>query len=76
MRFVVDRHQPVDGDVRIALRRRQARMAEQLLDRAEVGTCIEQMRRIRMAKRVWMEVGPSRTKRSIATHHVLNLPHR
>ena len=40
------------GDVRVDLRRRNVRVAEHLLDRADIGTILDQMRRERMPQRV------------------------
>ena len=58
MRPFVDLEQSIDADVRVALRRRQAGVAEELLDRAQVGAGVEQMRRAGVAERVGVQVGP------------------
>ena len=48
-------------------------MPEQLLNRPEVGTRIEQVRRTRVSHGVWMKVPAPRTKRPISANDVLNL---
>src|SRR5439155_10417662 len=50
MRAVVDTAQPLAVDVAVHLGRRQRRMTEQLLDRAQVGAALEQVRRERVPK--------------------------
>src|SRR5437762_7335174 len=45
MRSVVDTAQPPSVDVAVQLRRRERAVAEQLLDRAQVGPAFEQVRR-------------------------------
>ena len=52
MGLVVDGHQVGEGDLCVFLGGGQARVAEQFLDRAEVGAVGEQMGRIRMAEAV------------------------
>ena len=52
VRLPVDLQQLRGVDVRVALRRAQARVPEQLLDRAQVGAALQQVRRERMAQRV------------------------
>ena len=49
---VVDRQQLLRLDFRVALRRRQAGVAEQFLDRAQIAAAAEQMRRETVAQRV------------------------
>src|SRR4029453_1189633 len=49
---VVHAHELIGSHVRVALRRRQAAVAQQLLDHAEVGPGVEQMCRERVKKRV------------------------
>src|SRR5262249_32335552 len=49
---VVHAHELVGAHVGVALRRRQAAVAEELLDHAEIGAGVEQMRRERVAQRV------------------------
>src|SRR5437867_2902388 len=50
MRMVVDAPQPLCIDVAVHLRRRERAVAEQLLDRAQVGAALEQVRRERVAE--------------------------
>lgn len=52
VRRAVGLGEPLERDVRVDLRRPEARMAEHLLHRAQVGTAVEQMRRRRVAQRV------------------------
>src|SRR5439155_9588735 len=52
VRLVVGLHQPVERHVRVALGRGQRRVAEQLLDRAQVRAAIQEMGREGMAERV------------------------
>src|SRR5262249_15030129 len=42
---VVDAHELIGADVRVALRRRQAAVAQELLDHPEVGAGVQQMGR-------------------------------
>ena len=44
MRRGIDLAQGVDGDQRVDLRGRDRRVAQQLLDHADVGTAVEQVR--------------------------------
>ena len=48
MRAVVDAAQALRVDVAVDLRRREGGVAEELLDRAQVGSAFEQVRRERM----------------------------
>src|SRR5690348_12869278 len=61
MRVVVDTAQPLRIDVRVHLRRRQRAVPEQLLDRAQVGAALEQVRRegVTQTVRVWHETPKS-----------------
>src|SRR5439155_2928574 len=52
VRLVVSLHQPVERHVRVALGRGQRRVAEQLLDRAQVRAAVQEMGREGMAERV------------------------
>src|SRR5690242_8511338 len=54
MRAVVDLPQAASVDVAVHLRRRERAVAEQLLDRPQVGAALEQMRRERVAQAVGM----------------------
>src|SRR5207245_10094063 len=50
MGIAINLFQTIHADMSIALRGREARMAEHLLDRAQVGIGIEHVRRERMAQ--------------------------
>src|SRR5690349_20772338 len=71
MRAVVDLAQPAGVDVAVYLGRRERAVAEQLLDRAQVGAALEQVRREGVAQpvRVWQQaaerarVEPAATRR-------------
>src|SRR5512146_3563834 len=52
MRFVVDAAQMTRVDVAVHLRRRERAVSEQLLDRAEIRTAVEQVRGERVAQPV------------------------
>ena len=52
MALAVHREQLGRVDVRVALRRAETRVAEQLLNRAEVGAALQQVRREGVAQRV------------------------
>src|SRR5690606_22292558 len=52
VRETVARQKPLRGDVRVDLRRAQAGMAQDLLNRTQVGSAVEQMRRGGMPKGV------------------------
>ena len=54
MRVVVHLAEPLCVDVAVHLRRRQGRMAEELLDRAQVGAALEQMGCERVAEAMRM----------------------
>src|SRR6478609_2657702 len=54
MRMVVDAPQPLRVDVAVHLGRREGAVAEELLDRAQIGAALEQMRRERMAQAMRM----------------------
>src|SRR5438128_1994820 len=69
VRLVVGFHQSAEVDVRVALRRREARMTEQLLDGAQIGARAEQVGREGVPERVRSRfVGASR--REHVTLHV------
>ena len=50
MGFLVNLLQPLDAGMGVDLRRRDGRVAEQLLDGTEIGTGVEEMGRECMAK--------------------------
>ena len=53
VRFLVNLQYMTHADLRISLCRGETRVTEQLLDPSQVRTTFEQMRRERMAERVW-----------------------
>ena len=66
VRGVVDLEQVIGRDVGVALRRRERRVTEELLDRAEIGAAVEQVRRARVAERVGMEICATGVERAAA----------
>src|SRR4026209_1840753 len=58
MRAVVHAPQAAGVDVAVGLRRRERRVAEELLDDAEVGAALEQGRRERVPQAVWVAHEP------------------
>ena len=71
---VVYFHQPIDADVGVLLRRRQAGVSQELLNRAEVGAGVEQMRGAGVAHGVGMKIAAPCPKRSVTPDNVLHLP--
>src|SRR6185436_16404209 len=69
---IVDRHQLVERDVRVALGRRKTRVAEELLDGAKIGASLEQMRGAGMAKRVRVEIAAPGAERPVALNQRLH----
>ena len=61
VRAVVDAAEAPRVDVAVDLRRRERRMAEKLLDRAQVGAALQEVRRVRMAE-AW---GWGKSRRSV-----------
>jgi len=57
MRLVIRLLQPLRRHVRVNLRRRQVRVAEEFLDAAEIGAGVEQVRRITVTQLVRRERG-------------------
>src|SRR5436309_2887424 len=60
VRALVTAPQPLDRDVRVDLGRRQAGVAQHLLDAAQVGTALEQVRRRAVPQAVRPDVGCAR----------------
>ena len=54
MRSVVDTAEAFSVHVAVDLRRRERRVSEELLDRAEVGASFEEMSGKRVSEAVWM----------------------
>ena len=57
MRLAVHADQLCRVHVGVALRRAEARVAEQLLDGAQIGAALQQVRRKRMTQRVRADAG-------------------
>ena len=60
---VVDPPQPAGVDVAVDLRRRERGVPEQLLDRAEIGSAFEEMRRVRVPQPVGVAHQPAQHRR-------------
>ena len=73
--LLVDLEQLRGVDVRVALRRAEARVAEQFLNRAQVGAALQQVRRERMPQRVRADAGPRAARRHVAPHQPVDAPH-
>ena len=71
MREPVGRGQPLARDVRVDLRRAEARVAEDLLDGAKIGAAVEQVRRRGVAQRVRSDVRRRATGPSCARDEVV-----
>ena len=56
MRLVVDLDQLLHRDVCVNLRSRETRVAQELLDVAQVCAAVEQVRRKRVSQGVWTDV--------------------
>ena len=74
MRLVVNRHQSLDSDVRVALGRRQRGMAQKLLDSAKVGARSEHVRGKRVTQGVRRDVGGDRSLKHAAIENPPRAP--
>src|SRR5690242_21397141 len=74
MRLVVRLHEATEIDVRVALRRREARMSEELLDGAQVGAGAEEMGRERVAERVRRRLRGRAADEDVALHQARDAP--
>src|SRR5918993_1762371 len=63
-------------EVCIALRRAQPSVAEQLLDRAQVGAALEQVRGKRVAQRVRADAEPGAALPHVLAHESIDAPRR
>src|SRR5215813_11153268 len=70
----VDVEQLRDVDVSVSLCGRQTHVPEQFLNRAQVGTRLQQMRGKRMAQRVWTDPESRAAARNVSCHQPLNAP--
>ena len=59
-------------DVSISLRRAETRVAEELLDRAEIRASLQQMRRKRMTQSMRTHAGPDTARGGIATDETVD----
>ena len=72
MRFAIHVDQLRGVDVRVALRGAQPRVAEQLLDRAQVGAALQQMGRERVAQRVRADAHARAALRDVAPQQAID----
>ncbi len=63
-------------DVGVALRRAQARVAEQLLNRAQIGAALEQVRRERVPQRVRADAEARAARRHVPPHQPVDAARR
>src|SRR5215472_7353688 len=75
MRLRVDPEELCGVDVSISLRRAEARVAEELLDRTQIGAALQQMRRKRVTQGVRAHTGPHAARRGIAAHEAIDTAH-
>src|SRR5215471_17055371 len=68
VRLVIGFHQAPEVDVRVALRRGEARVSEQLLDGTQVGARTEKMRRERVAESVGRRLSGATGREHVALH--------
>ena len=69
MSFVVDLDQLLHRDVCVDLRSRETRVAQQLLDVAQVCAAVEQVRGKRVSQGVWTDVVHPRTDPYVLLNH-------
>jgi hypothetical protein len=72
---VVHGHELVERNVRVALSRRKTRVPEQLLDGAQIGATLEQVRRAGVSESVRVQIAAPGAKRSVALNERLDAPH-
>src|SRR5262245_39446086 len=72
VRLVIRLLEPRARDVRVDTRAREAAVAEQLLDRAQVGAGVGEVARERVAERVRRDAEPARDRREPGAHHALH----
>src|SRR2546425_8717759 len=68
VRAVIGVHEPAEVDVRVALRGGETRMAEQLLDGAQIGARAEEMGREGVTERVRRRLGGRAAREHVALH--------
>src|SRR5580765_4219700 len=74
VRFSVDVEQLRRVDVRVSLRRAQTRVAEELLDGAQVGAALQEVRRERVPERVRADAEPRTGGRHVAPYEPIDAP--
>src|SRR5262249_51145498 len=72
MRLRVDAEELCGVDVSISLRRAEARVAEQLLDRAKIRATLQQMRRKRVAQRMRAHARPHAARGGMPAHETID----
>src|SRR5262245_18279280 len=75
MRLVVNSEQLLERQVGVALGGAEARVTQKLLDRAQIGSAFEHVRRARVAQRMRVQVGAPGRERSVAAHQLLYPAH-
>src|SRR5437667_9479819 len=76
VRAVIGLHQAAEVDVRVALRGGEARVAEQLLDGAQVGARAEEMGREGVPERMRRRLGGRAARGDLALHPACDAPGR
>src|SRR5215470_12305819 len=76
MRLVVRLHETAEVDVRVALGGRQARVPEELLDRAQVGARAEELRREGVTERMRGRLGGGAAHEHVAPELTGDAPAR
>src|SRR3990167_7997793 len=74
--LVIDLLQPLGRDVRVDLRRREARVAQQLLDAAQIGPAVKQMRREAVAQAVRADGRRQPGELDVARDEPVHVAHR
>ncbi len=74
MRRVVHLHEVIHGYVGVPLGRRERSVAEELLDRAEIGSAVEEVGGARVPQRVRVQIRTTRAERAIPVYERLNRP--
>src|SRR5262245_38023437 len=72
--LVVRLHETAEVDVGVALRRREARVAEELLDGAQVRARAEEMRRERVTERVRRRLRHAAARHDVSLHQARDAP--
>src|SRR5947207_14521424 len=75
MRFAIHVEQLRGVDVRVALRRADARVAEKLLNGAQIGAALQQVRRERMPQRVRTDPRARAARGDVTPHEAIDAAH-